>query len=421
MRRGTGLAWLTLAVAGLHALSLSWLAQQLPRPGGDDANGIERIEVAFVRELQPSAPPVVVRAVPALERAVRAAPVPVAEPASAAPLEAQAAAKASDRSEAADTAWQVPPPADALAQAAAAAPSPASAASSASPVDAQRLAATGDAAGAPAQGAALATAAASASGAAPTAAAANASAVAAPAPELAASTPVGDTTGAPAFEWPLSTRLSYTLFGNYRGPIDGDAQVDWLRRGDRYQVHLDVRMASVASRRMSSEGRLTEQGLQPLRYEEVTEVLLREPRRLTVRFERDRIVLADGTSWPALPQVQDTASQFVQLTWLFTTRSDLLRPGQAIEMPLALPGRVDRWIYDVQPEEDLPTPVGLLRAFHLKPRAPPPRGTLVIETWFAPSLLYLPVRILIRQDESTYVDLTLSRLPQQEAAQGVSR
>ena len=38
------------------------------------------------------------------------------------------------------------------------------------------------------------------------------------------------------------------------------------------------------------------------------------------------------------------------------------------------------------------------------------------EAWFAPSLQYLPVRLLIRQDEATYIDLMLERLPQQALA-----
>ena len=37
------------------------------------------------------------------------------------------------------------------------------------------------------------------------------------------------------------------------------------------------------------------------------------------------------------------------------------------------------------------------------------------DVWFAPTLQYLPVRLLIRQDEDTYVDLMIDRLPQQEA------
>jgi hypothetical protein len=35
--------------------------------------------------------------------------------------------------------------------------------------------------------------------------------------------------------------------------------------------------------------------------------------------------------------------------------------------------------------------------------------------WVAPSLQYLPVRLLIRQDAETYIDLLIERLPEQAA------
>ena len=36
--------------------------------------------------------------------------------------------------------------------------------------------------------------------------------------------------------------------------------------------------------------------------------------------------------------------------------------------------------------------------------------------WIAPSLQYLPARIVIRQDADTWIDLVLDELPLQEAA-----
>ena len=36
--------------------------------------------------------------------------------------------------------------------------------------------------------------------------------------------------------------------------------------------------------------------------------------------------------------------------------------------------------------------------------------------WFAPTLHYLPVRLLIQQDEATYIDLMLDRAPLQADA-----
>ena len=223
----------------------------------------------------------------------------------------------------------------------------------------------------------------------------------------------------PAFEWPPSTRLSYTLSGSYRGPVQGRARVEWVRSGPRYQVHLEVEVAPLLSRRMSSDGLLGEQGLQPQRYEEETRALFGSARRRLVLFEPGRVRLPGQEPVAAPSGVQDTASQFVQLTWLFTTQPQRLRAGESVEMPLALPRRVGRWVYDVVREDVLDTPVGRLPAWYLRPRPDSPgRNELAVEVWIAPTLQYLPVRIRIQQEADIFVDLLLERLPQQAAPSG---
>jgi hypothetical protein len=115
--------------------------------------------------------------------------------------------------------------------------------------------------------------------------------------------------------------------------------------------------------------------------------------------------------------VQDTVSQFVQLTWRFTLDPTLLREGRVLEVPLALPRRVETWVYDVRAAETLQTPAGPVEAVRVQPRREARAGgDLVAEMWFAPSLQYLPVRIVIRQDAETYVDLLVDRLPEQAAS-----
>jgi hypothetical protein len=238
---------------------------------------------------------------------------------------------------------------------------------------------------------------------------------AAEAPSDAASAPAST----PPFEWPASTRLSYVLTGYFRGEMRGSAQVEWLRSGERYQVHLDVTVgpsfAPLMTRRMSSDGVLSEQGLSPRRYDEETFRAFSATRRLTMRFEADHVVMADGRRRPTLAGVQDTASQFVHLTWLFTTQPERLRPGQSVEVPLALPRDVDSWVYDVVARETLQAPFGAVEAFHLKPRRPARPGTLAVESWIAPTLQYLPVRIRIQQDAETFIDLMIEKPPLQAA------
>lgn len=231
--------------------------------------------------------------------------------------------------------------------------------------------------------------------------------------QTAASAPPDATT----FDWPRSTRLSYRLSGYYRGPVEGQASVEWLRDGPRYQVHLEVSVgpsfAPLVSRRMSSDGEIVAEGLAPRRYDELTRVALSAPRQLSMAFDAATVRLANGTLVPRPPGVQDTASQFVQLSWIFSTRPELLRTGNTVDFALALPRSVDRWVYDVLEEEPVATSFGPVNAFRLKPRrVSRPGGELVAEVWFAPQLRYLPARIRIEQDRETFIDLVLSRRPE---------
>ena len=346
---------LAVVVGAVHL----WLADQhLPARLGNGAADapLRRIDVSFVRELAPAAPAPVAAVAAAARKAARPAAAPL--PAASAPAPAPAPDTVREAVQP-----QPPPQAsvDALPSAEAAAPADQA-----------------------------------------VAAAASAAASAA----------------APAFDWPPSTRLSYTLTGDYRGPVQGQAQVEWLRSGSRYQVHMDLSVgpsfAPLLSRRITSEGEITDSGLQPRRYDEETKVALREPRRLTIWLDAASVRLPAGTELPRPDGVQDSASQFVQMTWLFTTQPERLRAGQTLSFPLALPRRVEPWFYDVQETEILLTPAGPVEAVHVKPRRDAPQaGDLTAEFWVAPSLQYLPVRILIRQDAQTFVDLLIERLPQQ--------
>jgi hypothetical protein len=230
----------------------------------------------------------------------------------------------------------------------------------------------------------------------------------------------------PAFDWPVSTRIRYRLTGWYRGEISGTAQVEWLRSGDRYQVHLDVD-AGVVSRRMSSEGRISAAGLLPQRYEEVTKVVLVNPRIRRMQFDEQQVVLASGETVPhpgAPGDLQDTASQFIQMIYVFSTQPRLLQPGGRMALQLALPHRVRPYVYEVGAQEWTEAPGGgWLETWPVRPRVAPEAASgkdLSVEAWLAPRLQMLPVRIRIRQDAESFLDLRIDRLPEQ-AAEAVKR
>ena len=209
--------------------------------------------------------------------------------------------------------------------------------------------------------------------------------------------------------WPVDTRLNYRLGGNYRGELHGSAWVQWLRQADRYETRVDIDITLLASLVLTSQGEVAPQGLIPRAYEE-----LRRSGPRAVRLADDSITLGDGRRVPRPDGVQDTASQFVELSHRFATGQDRLEVGGSVSFWMARPGGVDLWTYDIVDRETLHSEqLGDIEAFHLKPRAiGNPRGNITAEMWFAPSLQYLPVRIRVSMGEGTYVDLMVDKIEQ---------
>ena len=235
-----------------------------------------------------------------------------------------------------------------------------------------------------------------------------------PAPDSAAATPPATAASAaePAFlaQWPGDTRLRYTLGGNYRGELHGDARVLWQREGTRYHTAVQLDVGLLLSMSLTSQGEITATGLQPAVFEEQV-----RQRRRGVRLGEDTVQLDKGQRLPRPEGVQDAASQFVELSHRLATGQLNAAPGTAISLWLARPGGVDEWTYDVVGEDTMHLPrLGAVRALHFKPRPlARPRGPIHAEIWFAPSLQYLPVRIRITQGPDTFMDLLADTIEQQ--------
>ena len=211
--------------------------------------------------------------------------------------------------------------------------------------------------------------------------------------------------------WPADTRLNYRLGGLYRGSgeFHGNARVQWQREGDRYQTKIDIVVTMLTTFVMTSQGEVTPQGLLPRVYEEQ-----RSSGPRGARLGDETIALANGSTVPRPPGVQDSASQFVELSHRFATGKDVLEVGRSVSYWMARPGAVDLWTYDIVDKETLQSPeLGSFEAFHLKPRPiANPRGNITVEMWFAPSLQYLPVRIRVNMGEDTYLELTVVKIEQ---------
>jgi hypothetical protein len=239
--------------------------------------------------------------------------------------------------------------------------------------------------------------------------------------QAAAPPPVAAASGAasgPTFVWPEATRVTYKIEGFFRGPIYGQASVEWVRKDDRYQVHVNASVgpsfAPLGSWRLTSEGLITPAGLAPQRYENVNRLLIKTMAPRKIVFEDKEVILANGERVPRDEGVQDPASQFIQLAYSFILKPERLQVGKTIRLPLAILTRAETLAYDVLAEEVLDTPIGKVPTFHVKPRRlVEVNANLPADIWFAPGLQYLPVRIFVKVNEETYMDMLMDKAPQQ--------
>ncbi len=214
----------------------------------------------------------------------------------------------------------------------------------------------------------------------------------------------------PLARWPVDTRLNYVLAGNYRGDLHGDAQVLWQRQAEKYQVRVSINLG-LFSPLMTSQGKVSDEGLHPTGYEEKVAGI-----RRSITLGEQQITFNDGQQAPRPARVQDTASQFVELTWRLLSGQLALEQGAIVRYHMARPGGVDEWVYDVVALETLNTRLGGLPAWHLVPRPQAkPRGPITAEMWFAPSLQYLPVRIKMNLGGEHFVDLLIDKVEQADA------
>ena len=240
-------------------------------------------------------------------------------------------------------------------------------------------------------------------------------------PQAITSQPQGSTNSLLATgDWPGDTRVSYVVTGEFRGPLHGKGNVQWTRSGlaeDRYQVRVGVDVGLVELR-ITSQGRVSPQGLLPEVFEEYLKVALRDARTRPLKFEATEMVLGDGRRIPrpaANPMaVQDSVSQFLDLGHRFQQERDKLEPGQVITIWLGRPGGLDQWVYDVGEAETITLPrIGPVNVFPLKPRpVVNARGTISMSMWLAPGLQYLPAKIRIDVNPQTHVELLAERFEQ---------
>ena len=185
--------------------------------------------------------------------------------------------------------------------------------------------------------------------------------------------------------------------------------MQWQRVGAQYQTQVELRLPLGHTLLYTSQGQIDAEGLVPQAYEEA-----RRSRRRQARMTDREVILQDGRTLPRPAGLQDMASQFIELGHRLRSGRLPATLGGSITLPLARPGGIDTWTYDLTAQDTVRTPrLGDLATLRLTPRPQAhARGPLTAEFWFAPSLQYLPVRIRVSLGEEASLDLVVETIEQ---------
>ena len=213
---------------------------------------------------------------------------------------------------------------------------------------------------------------------------------------------------ATAFNVPGPVRLKYDVKGEAHSlSYNAQAELLWRHDDTSYEAKLDVSAFLIGSRRQTSVGRITTEGLAPTRFSD------KSRSELAAHFERPAsgvggkvIFSANTPDAPLLAGAQDRLSVFLQLGAMLAGEPDKYPPGTTISLQIVGPRDADTWLFTVGEAEKLSLPAGELATFKLT-RNPRREFDSKVELWLAPTMGYVPVRIRLIQPNGDQVDQQL--------------
>ncbi|CAM8638027.1 Protein of unknown function DUF3108 [Comamonadaceae bacterium] len=219
-----------------------------------------------------------------------------------------------------------------------------------------------------------------------------------PLAEQTAATDVANTYKAPA-----PVRMAYDVDGVISSAYTGTAELVWSHDGKNYQSQLLIRKFGLTLQAWTSQGTLTERGLEPDKF---TSKRLGQS-EINARFQRSagRISFSEGTSDVLLQAgAQDQLSVFMQLASLLAGNSAQGAAGKSINLQAIGDRYAEQWTFKAGAPEMVKLangPVSAIKFTH----EPSAERKQRLELWYAPNLQFLPVRIRITESNGDYLDL----------------
>ncbi|AOJ12059.1 DUF3108 domain-containing protein [Burkholderia mayonis] len=208
------------------------------------------------------------------------------------------------------------------------------------------------------------------------------------------------------FALPPSGELQYDTF--YNGMQNMPGTIHWQTDGSSYSLYVSMPMPFVGPYTYESRGRVDAFGIAPERYVETRGK--RPPDFAIFNRETKQIVFTSTPNSVALPDgAQDRFSMLMQLAGLVGGDPDAYRPGVTREFFVVDRDSGETWPITTIGDETISTSAGSLDARHFM-RLPRREGdTRRIDIWLAPSLGWLPVRMVQTEPNGAQIELLLHR------------
>ncbi|RQR52957.1 DUF3108 domain-containing protein [Burkholderia sp. Bp9126] len=204
------------------------------------------------------------------------------------------------------------------------------------------------------------------------------------------------------FAAPPSGDLQYDSFFN--GVQNSTGTIHWRTDGQTYELSVSMPVPFVGPFRYRSQGRIDAFGIAPDRYVEQRgkrpediAIFNRDLRQVVFTRTPNNVPLPDGT--------QDRFSMLMQLAGLVRGKPDAYKPGVTQQFFVIDNNSGETWPITVIGDEPVQTATGFVATRHFM-RLPRREGdTRRIDMWLAPSLGWLPARLVQTEPNGSQIEL----------------
>jgi hypothetical protein len=204
------------------------------------------------------------------------------------------------------------------------------------------------------------------------------------------------------FSVPPSGELAYDTF--YNGVRNQPGTIHWTSNAESYEMVVSVPLPFVGTFVYSSHGRIDAFGLAPDQY---IEKRGHRPEDVAIFNRTDKKIAFTRTpaSLPLPDGAQDRFSMVMQLASLVRGDPAAYKPGVTRQFFVVDSNSGENWSVETIGDETIRTAQGYLETRHFK-RLPRHDGDLRrIDVWLAPSLGWLPARIMQTEPNGTEFEL----------------